>query len=111
MADGAERIANFMGNASSQSAERSQFELLGLLGNGPVVLDKNQGVGILVRLQRSKVDSDFITQTIINLQDRRVFPLGLLPLCDLLIQGWNVTECQARCLFRWLSQQVARRIV
>ena len=42
MADGAKRIADFMGDACGQSPQRSQFHLLGLLGHFAGVFDEHQ---------------------------------------------------------------------
>src|SRR5690606_19353687 len=54
MADGAERVADFVRDACCQPAQRCQFELLGLLRNLRNIFEKNQGVLTDTMLQRGE---------------------------------------------------------
>ncbi|MNN26840.1 hypothetical protein D3C81_1403580 [compost metagenome] len=54
MADGAERIADFMGDAGGQAAEGSQLELLCLLGEFRDVLEKDQDIALALTPQRDE---------------------------------------------------------
>ena len=51
MADGAQRIADFMGNAGCESSEGGELELLGLLGDLRDVLEEHQSVELVAVLQ------------------------------------------------------------
>jgi hypothetical protein len=66
MADRAQRIADFMGDAGGESAERGEFQLLGLLGDLREIFEKDQGllIGALIEsdeagLQLQTIAGDF----------------------------------------------------
>ena len=46
MTDGAQRVADLVGDAGGQSAQGGEFELLGLLGDLRKILEKHQRVAI-----------------------------------------------------------------
>ncbi|MCY1536575.1 hypothetical protein D9M68_720350 [compost metagenome] len=51
MADRAERVADLMGDAGGEAAERGQLELLGLLGDLRNIVEKHQDMPLLAALQ------------------------------------------------------------
>ncbi len=54
MTDGAQRVADLVGDTGGQSAQRGQFELLGLLGNLRQIIEKYQRMAMTAARQGDK---------------------------------------------------------